>query len=120
MSIVWIGWLSDILVDTLGIIGLMFGIDSAFLGITVLAWGNSVGDMVANIGVAKRGMAKMAIVGCFAGPLFNLCIGLGASMTKSNLDNRKAGTGAPAFNIRSRDNLLPILVIFPLMLQLVI
>lgn len=85
MSILWINWISNVLIDLLGLLGLMFGIPSAYLGITILAWGNSVGDTVANCGVAKRGLARMAITGCFAGPFFNLCIGLGLSMMISNL-----------------------------------
>ena len=66
-------------------LGIVFDIDPAYLGITLLAWGNSIGDMVANCGIAKRGMAQMAIVGCFAGPFFNMCIGLGISMLKANI-----------------------------------
>lgn len=65
MSILWINWISNVLIDLLGLLGLMFGIPSAYLGITILAWGNSVGDTVANAGVAKRGLARMAITGCF-------------------------------------------------------
>jgi sodium/potassium/calcium exchanger 6 len=45
----------------------------------VLAWGNSSGDMMANITIAKKGFAEMAITGCYAGPLFNLLMGLGLS-----------------------------------------
>ena len=89
MSILWIFWISNVLIDVLGLLGLVFSIPPAFLGITVLAWGNSVGDTVANAGVAKRGLARMAITGCFAGPFFNLCIGLGLSMTVQNLKHNK-------------------------------
>lgn len=88
MSILWINWISNVLIDLLGLLGLMFGIPSAYLGLTILAWGNSVGDTVANYGVAKRGLARMAIVGCFAGPFFNLCIGLGLAMTVQNLKTK--------------------------------
>jgi len=45
----------------------MWGIPDAYLGLTILAWGNSVGDTITNASVAKRGLAKMAITGCFAG-----------------------------------------------------
>jgi sodium/potassium/calcium exchanger 6 len=33
----------------------MFGISDAILGLTVLAWGNSIGDFVSNMTVAKQG-----------------------------------------------------------------
>ena len=86
IAIFWIEFIANILVDQLGLFGLIIGINPSYLGLTVLAWGNSVGDMVANIGVAKRGFARMAIVCCFAGPFFNLCIGLGLSMLKLSIE----------------------------------
>lgn len=77
----WIWFIANILIDLLGVLGLILGFKPAFLGITVLAWGNSCGDMMANSAVAKKGFARMALIGCFAGPLFNLLIGLGLSLT---------------------------------------
>lgn len=50
-------------------------IPSTVLGLTVLAWGNSLGDMVANVSVARAGKPRMAIAGCYAGPMFNMLIG---------------------------------------------
>ena len=73
------------MVDMLGLFGLIFGMEPSYLGITFLAIGNSIADMVANISIAKKGYAKMAITGCFAGPFFNLCIGLGLSMLIGNI-----------------------------------
>lgn len=116
LSIFWINWISNILIDLLGILGLMFGIPSAYLGITILAWGNSVGDTVANAGVAKRGLARMAITGCFAGPFFNLCIGLGLSMLKENLTTKKV----PDFQFSEPQALLPMIVTLPLILMLIL
>ena len=115
MSILWINWISNVLIDLLGLLGLMFGIPSAYLGITILAWGNSVGDTVANCGVAKRGLARMAITGCFAGPFFNLCVGLGISMTMQNLKTKKV----PDFQFTEHQALLPMLVTLPLIAMLI-
>lgn len=50
------------------------------LGLTVLAWGNSLGDLVADVSVAKGGEPRMAVAATFAGPLFNLLVGLGVSL----------------------------------------
>jgi Ca2+/Na+ antiporter len=90
-SILWLEFISNLVVDILGLISVMIGIDSAYLGITFLAWGNSVGDMVANYVVTKRGYAKMAIVGCFAGPFFNFCFGIGLSMIKEGIKAKHEG-----------------------------
>lgn len=54
------------------------------MGITVLAWGNSMGDLSANMTMAKKGLANMAITACFAGPVFNILIGLGGGFSKLN------------------------------------
>merc|ERR1719329_702299 len=62
-------------------IGILFHIPSSILGITVLAWGNSMGDLSANMTMAKKGLANMAITACFAGPIFNILIGLACGFT---------------------------------------
>lgn len=53
LSVLWIQIFSGILVDLIGLLGIVLSIKTAYLGITLLAWGNSIGDMVANCGIAK-------------------------------------------------------------------
>ena len=71
MSIVWIFLIANELVSLLDSLGLAFHISPSLLGMTVLAWGNSVGDMVSDIVVARQGFPAMAIAACFGGPLFS-------------------------------------------------
>lgn len=94
------------MIDLIGLLGIVLNVNTAYLGATLLAWGNSLGDMVANVGISKRGLAQMAIVGCFAGPLFNMCIGLGLSLTRVNIVALKNGEGAPEWNITKKEYLL--------------
>lgn len=47
---------------------------------TLLAWGNSAGDLVTNVAVAKAGFPGMAIAGSYGGPLFNVLLGIGLPM----------------------------------------
>ena len=63
----------------------------SILGLTILAWGNSVGDLSTNMSMAKRGLANMSITACFAGPVFNLLVGLGVGF---NLLNNSNGGGS--------------------------
>jgi hypothetical protein len=41
-------------------LGKVAGISEEFLGATVLAWGNCVGDLMSNLAVARAGQAPMA------------------------------------------------------------
>lgn len=63
----------------------MTGLPPNLLALTVLAWGNSIGDFMANTSIAKKGFAEMALTGCFAAPLFNNVLGLGLSTFKTNV-----------------------------------
>lgn len=80
MSVFWISTTAGELVNCLEALGTLLKLSPAFLGLTVLAWGNSVGDLVADVAVAKAGHPAMAMAGCFAGPMFNMLVGLGTAL----------------------------------------
>ena len=70
----------------------MVNISDGILGITLLAWGNSIGgtyvytvvmvrsclpplsDAVANVTMARQGFPRMAIGACYGGPLLSILI----------------------------------------------
>lgn len=79
VSILYIMSIVDEVVSILQTLGLVLGLSDAILGLTVFAMGNSLGDLVANITIAKMGHPVMAISACFAGPLLNLLLGIGIS-----------------------------------------
>ena len=72
----YIDTFADAVVGLLQFFGLLLGVPKAILGLTVLAWGNSIGDLSTNIAMARKGFANMAITACFAGPVFNMLVGL--------------------------------------------
>jgi sodium/potassium/calcium exchanger 6 len=80
----WIDTIADQLVKLLTFLGVICRIPAAIMGLSVLAWGNSMGDLSANMTMAKKGLANMAITACFAGPVFNILIGLGGGFAKLN------------------------------------
>lgn len=80
-------------------LGLFLGVSNTILGLTVLAWGNSLGDLVADVTVAKEGLPAMAIAGCFAGPMFNMLMGLGLSTTIATLRVGSISLGADSSTV---------------------
>lgn len=116
VSILWIFFIANCLVDLMNLVGLIIGLDPSFLGITILASGLSMADLKVNAAVAKQGLAKMALTGCFAGPMFNLLIGLGSSITLKSIQ----GEDPTEFKFQDHDGLLPLIGIGTLLLQLIV
>ena len=63
MSVMWIYCTANELVDLLQSVGIMWQVSDAILATTVLAWGGSLGDMFADIIVARQGYPEMAVGG---------------------------------------------------------
>lgn len=81
LSVLWIYGVANELLGLLRAFGLVAGLSDAILGLTVLAWGNSLGDFVTNVAVARQGYPSMAMAACFGGPLLNLLMGVGLPYT---------------------------------------
>lgn len=81
VSVMWIMTIVDEVVSILQTVGIIVGLSDAILGLTVFAVGNSLGDLVANVTIARLGHPVMAISACFAGPMLNLLLGIGISGT---------------------------------------
>jgi Ca2+/Na+ antiporter len=76
----WIDTIADQLVSLLSFFGILSHIPAEIMGLTVLAIGNSIGDLTANATMARKGLVNMAITACFAGPVFSILIGVGLAM----------------------------------------
>lgn len=72
------------MVDLLSLAGVLSGLPTEFLGMTMLAWGNSMGDFYANPAIAKLGLNQTGMTACFAGPLLNTLVGFGISLIISS------------------------------------
>ncbi|KFY18314.1 hypothetical protein V491_04791 [Pseudogymnoascus sp. VKM F-3775] len=79
VSIAWISTIANEVVGVLKAFGVIVGISDAILGLTIFAVGNSLGDLVADITVARLGYPVMALSACFGGPMLNILLGIGGS-----------------------------------------
>ncbi|KAI0394051.1 hypothetical protein F5Y17DRAFT_429769 [Xylariaceae sp. FL0594] len=77
ISIAWISTVAGEVVGVMKAFGVILGISEAILGLTIFAIGNSIGDLVADITVARLGYQVMALSACFGGPLLNILLGIG-------------------------------------------
>ncbi|KFB53026.1 AGAP007338-PA-like protein [Anopheles sinensis] len=75
-------------VSVLETVGIVLNLSKSILGLSLLAWGNSVGDLFSNVALARQGYGKMAFAACFGGPLLNLCLGLGLTLIAKAFGDR--------------------------------
>ena len=76
MSIVWIGLYSYIMVWSATIIGDLVGIPQPVMGLTVLAAGTSVPDLISSVIVAQQGHGDMAVSSSIGSNIFDVTVGL--------------------------------------------
>lgn len=80
-AVAWLDLLASETVAVIESLGAAAGLSSAVLGITALAWGNCVGDIVTDTTIARAGNPKAAIASVFNSPLFSQIMALGAPVS---------------------------------------
>ncbi|KAL0206792.1 hypothetical protein P9112_012503 [Eukaryota sp. TZLM1-RC] len=78
-SCLWLFVSADELVSLLRSLGIILHIPASVLGFTVLAFGNSAADLVANVFVSKNDI-NLGIGAVFSGPVLNLLLGTGVAI----------------------------------------
>ncbi|KAK6190037.1 hypothetical protein SNE40_001984 [Patella caerulea] len=116
VSVIWIYCIANEVVNILQMFGIVFNISNAILGLTFLAWGNSIGDLIADTAMAKQGYPRMGISACFGGPLFNLLLGIGIPFTIGTFKNG----GSYALNVTLEEIVLAGFLAFSLVSSLII
>jgi len=64
IAVTWIDTIAGRLVELLQFGGILLGIPPPVLGCTVLAWSNSMGDLSANLAMARKGLPDASCFGC--------------------------------------------------------
>ncbi|XP_058137378.1 mitochondrial sodium/calcium exchanger protein isoform X3 [Dasypus novemcinctus] len=76
-SALWINAAATEAVNILRSLGVIFRLSNTVLGLTLLAWGNSIGDAFSDLTLARQGYPRMAFSACFGGIIFNILVGVG-------------------------------------------
>uniref|UniRef100_A0A8C8R7M9 Mitochondrial sodium/calcium exchanger protein n=1 Tax=Pelusios castaneus TaxID=367368 RepID=A0A8C8R7M9_9SAUR len=76
-SALWINAVATEVVNILRTFGVVFQLSNTVLGLTLLAWGNSIGDTFSDLTMARQGYPRMAFSACFGGIIFNMLVGVG-------------------------------------------
>lgn len=58
-------------VSVLETFGVVSNLTHSMLGLSVLAIGNSIGDLISNVALARQGYQRMAFAACFGGPMLS-------------------------------------------------
>lgn len=75
--LVWMGIFSYFMVSWVEVIGATLGIPSVVMGLTFLAAGTSVPDMLSAVIVAKQGQGDQAVSSSIGSNIFDIAVGLG-------------------------------------------
>ena len=76
LSIAWIGAFAYFMVLWAEVIGNTIGIPAVIMGLTVLAAGTSVPDLLSSVIVARRGSGDMAVSSSVGSNIFDILVGL--------------------------------------------
>lgn len=92
VAVIWINLIASEIMAVLFTFGVVFQLSDAILGLTILAWGNSVGgnwstnnscfsfvskkscnlDFAADISMARQNAPRMGFSACFGAPLLSI------------------------------------------------
>lgn len=100
-SVQWMWFLCGITVEAFKLLVEVFAIQPAYMGITFMAAANSIGDIISNLTMGSLGYDVTALTASFAGPIFNLMVGMGVTMTRNIV---KSGVALP-FSLKDILNL---------------
>lgn len=80
-SIAWMNVIAGESVNAALSVATVSRLSSSIIGLTMVAWGNSVGDLVADVAVAKSGAVFTAICSTVGSPMLSAVLGICLSIT---------------------------------------
>ncbi|KAI8127070.1 mitochondrial, Sodium/potassium/calcium exchanger 6 [Lucilia cuprina] len=99
-------------VEVLYVLGLVMNCSNSFLGCTLLAWGNGVGDLISNAALALHGYQKMAFAACYGGPFFNTLLSLGLVLVIKTLRSETGHVHIPGGPLGENCFIFMVIILF--------
>eukprot|EP01105_Mastigella_eilhardi_P027751 TRINITY_DN873_c0_g1_i10.p1 TRINITY_DN873_c0_g1~~TRINITY_DN873_c0_g1_i10.p1 ORF type:complete len:446 (-),score=56.36 TRINITY_DN873_c0_g1_i10:78-1415(-) len=94
LSGVWLYVVACEFVGCTKVIGQICNISDSILGLTVVAWGTSSIDLVADVMVAQKGLLDMATGAAFSSATITLCLSVGIGCTVYSARRRDSGSSS--------------------------
>ncbi len=117
ISIILIAVTSYFMVESAVLVATILNIPKAIIGLTVLALGTSVPDLISSVIVAKKGKADMAVSNAVGSNVFDIFIGLGLIYVVYFLIINRSATFVP---IDTHNLISGVLLLFGTVIALVI
>jgi len=118
LSIAWIGIYSYVMVAWITMTGTTFNIPIAVMGLTFLAAGTSIPDLLSSVIVARKGLGDMAVSSSIGSNIFDVLVGLPLPWLSYGI--YKGATDGQWYTLVVADTLFLSLVILFVMIALVI
>ncbi|GMH38761.1 hypothetical protein BSKO_06645 [Bryopsis sp. KO-2023] len=115
LSIMWIGVFSYLMVWWATTIGYTLGIPDVVMGLTFLAAGTSVPDLLTSVIVARQGQGDMAVSSSIGSNIFDICIGLPFPWLLYSIVN-----GGDAVVVKSDSLLYSVFVLFVMLIAVIV
>lgn len=112
LAICWIAVFSKFMVDFSDVVGKFTGIPTDILGLTLLAWGTSVPDLLTSILVTVQGHGDMAVSSSIGSNIFDVTVGLPVPWLVYSAINAGKAKEVNADGLGSSIGMLVVLVVF--------
>jgi hypothetical protein len=93
-SVAWMNVIAGESVNAALSVAIVSRLSSSIIGLTMVAWGNSVGDLVADVAVANSGAVFTAICSTVGSPMLSAVLGICLSITIALSDEPNMFTAA--------------------------
>lgn len=90
-SLFWLGWIARGVIEFLNFVQLVTRMSKVYLGMTFLAWGNSMDDFFTDPKLAEMGLGIMGLTACYAAKYFDSSMGFGFSLLMNTLKPKNHG-----------------------------